>query len=74
MVGTMATNAVMWSMIDGNILDVGEVFKLMGHREVLVRGNGYSTKRQGLKKLLGMSLHVGTAGLCIASILASIQG
>ena len=37
MVGTMATNAVMWSMIDGNILDIGEVLKLMGHREVLIR-------------------------------------
>ena len=74
MVGTMATNAVMWSMIDANVLNIGEIFKLMGHREVLVRGNGYSTKKGSLKKLLGMSLHVGTAGLCIASILASIQG
>ena len=43
MVGTMATNAVMWSMIDGNILDIGEVLKLMGHREVLIREKKNST-------------------------------
>ena len=69
-VGTMATNAVMWSMIDANVLNIGEMFKLMGHREVLSRD---SLKRKQLKTLLGMSLHVGTAGLLISSILASIR-
>ena len=66
----MATNAVMWSMIDANVLNIGEIFKLMGHREVLSRD---SLKPTHLKTLLGMSLHVGTAGLLISSILASIR-
>ena len=69
LVGTMATNAIMWSVADAKILNIAECFKLMVH-SADVMFDGLSTA--ALRRLLGMSLHIGTAGLLIASMLASI--
>ena len=65
----MATNAIMWSVADAKILNIAECFKLMGP-SADVKFDGLSMP--ALRRLLGMSLHIGTAGLLIASMLASI--
>ncbi len=71
LVGTMATNALMWSMPDANVLNNAECFKLMGHSvDKLVLDDNLS--QTALKKMLGMSLHVGTAGLLVSASLSSI--
>ena len=69
LVGTMATNAIMWSVADAKILNMAECFKLMGH-SADVKFDGLSMR--ALRRLLGMSLHIGTAGLVTARIVASI--
>ena len=58
-VPTMATNATMWSFPDARVLSVQEIGKLMGHDMCNTEVSGIS--ETNLKKMLGLSLHVGTA-------------
>ena len=69
LVGTMATSVIMWSVAYARILNIAECFKLMGH-SADVQFDGLSMP--ALRRLLGMSLHIGTASLLTASMLASI--
>lgn len=69
-VPTMATNARMWSMRAGRALDVSEMAKLMGHDlgEADLR---YTTDNQ-MRQMLGMSMHVATAGFALTGLLAAV--
>ena len=69
-VPTMGTNARMWSMRAGRELMVNEMAKLMGHDlgEADLRFTSVSQMRQ----MLGMSMHVATAGFALAGLLASV--
>ena len=69
-VPTMATNAKMWPIRAGKALDVSEMAKLMGHdlSEVDLRG----TTEPQMRHMLGMSMHVATAGFALVGLLAAI--
>ena len=69
-VPTMATNAKMWPIRAGKALDVSEMAKLMGHdlHEVDLRG----TTEAQMRHMLGMSMHVATAGFALVGLLAAI--
>ena len=69
-VPTMGTNARMWSMRAGRVLDVSEMGKLMGLdlSEVDLR----STTEPQMRKMLGMSVHVATAGFALIGLLAAV--
>ena len=69
-VPTMATNAKMWSIRAGKALDAVEMAKLMGHDldGVDLRG----TTECQLRHMLGMSMHVATAGFALIGLLAAI--
>ena len=69
-VPTMATNATMWSLPDARVLSVQEIGKLMGHDMCNTEVSGIS--ETNLKKMLGLSLHVGTAGLIVCCLIASL--
>ncbi len=72
-VGTMATSAAMWSMRDGRTLTACQIAKLMGHKLDDI-GVHFKLAETNLRKMLGMSLHVGTAGIAMTGLLASIGG
>ena len=69
-VPTMATNAKMWSIRAGKALDCIEMAKLMGHDldGVDLRG----TTECQMRNMLGMSMHVATAGFALIGLLAAI--
>ena len=69
-VPTMATNAKMWSMRAGRALEVSEMAKLMGHdfNGADLRG----TTESQMRHMLGMSMHVATAGFALIGLLAAI--
>ena len=69
-VPTMATNAKMWSIRAGKALDCIEMAKLMGHDldGVDLRG----TTECQMRHMLGMSMHVATAGFALIGLLAAI--
>ena len=69
-VPTMATNAKMWSIRAGRPLDVVEMAKLMGHdlADVNLRG----TSENQMRHMLGMSMHVTTAGYALTGLLGAI--
>ena len=69
-VATVATHARMWSMRAGKALDVSEMAKLMGHDfdEADLRG----TTESQMRHMLGMSIHVATAGFALIGLLAAI--
>lgn len=69
-VPTMGTNARMWSMRAGRVLDVSEMAKLMGFdlSEVDLR----STTEGQMRKMLGMSMHVASAGFALIGLLAAV--
>ena len=69
-VRTMATNAKMWSMRAGRALTVSEMAKLMGHdfNGADLRG----TTENQMRHMLGMSMHVATAGFALTGLLAAI--
>ena len=69
-VPTMATTATMWSIRDARVLSVQEIGKLMGHDMCNTELSGIS--ETNLKKMLGLSLHVGTAGLIVCCLIASL--
>ena len=69
-VPTMATNAKMWSMRAGRALEVSEMAKLMGHDldGVDLRG----TTESQMRHMLGVSMHVATAGFALTGLVAAI--
>ena len=69
-VPTMGTNARMWSMRAGRLLDVSEMAKLMGLH--LAGVNLQCTTENAMRKMLGMSIHVATSGLALIGLLAAI--
>ena len=71
-VPTMATNAKMWSMRAGRLLDVSEMAKLMGHD--LGKADLRFTSAAQMSTMLGMSMHVGTAGFALSGLLAAVGG
>ena len=69
-VGTIGSIASLWSFPDARILNAAEVAKLMGHD---VSAYNIRELRDGsFRKMLGLSLHVATAGLMMTSLLASL--
>ena len=69
-VPTMASNAKMWSLRAGRTLEVSEMAKLMGHDF-----NGadlQGTTESQMRHMLGMSMHVATAGFALTGLLAAI--
>ena len=68
-VPTMGVNANMWSMQAGRLLDVSEMAKMMGLdlSEVDLR----STSEPQMRQMLGMSMHVSTAGFALIGLLAA---
>ena len=69
-VPTMATNAKMWSIRAGRPLDVVEMAKLMGHD--LAEVNPRGTSENQMRHMLGMSMHVTTAGYALTGLLGAI--
>ena len=69
-IGTIASDASMWSFADARLLTASELAKLMGH-DTSTMHVGDITEAQ-FKKVIGLSLHVGTAGLMMAALLASL--
>ena len=68
-VPTMATNAKMWSMRAGRELMVSEMAKLMG--EDLGDADLRHTTESQMRHMLGMSMHVATAGFALTGLLAA---
>ena len=71
-VPTMATNAKMWSMRAGRLLDVSEMAKLMGHD--LGKADLRATSPAQMSAKLGMSMHAATAGFALSGLLAAVGG
>ena len=69
-VPTMATNAVMWSMRACRALTVSEMAKLMG--QDLCKADLRFTTENQMRQMLGMSMHVATAGFALAGLLAAV--
>ena len=69
-VPTMATNAKMWSIRAGRALEVVEMAKLMGHD--LADVNLRVTTENQMRHMLGMSMHVTTAGYALTGLLGAI--
>ena len=69
-VPTMATNAKMWMMRAGRELEVSEMAKLMG--QYLDEADLRYTSRSQMRHMLGMSMHVATAGFAVAGLLAAV--
>ena len=68
-VPTMATNATMWSMRAGRALNVSEMAKLMG--QDLGEADLRFTTEYQMRHMLGMSMHVATAGFALTGLLAA---
>ena len=69
-VPTMGVNATMWSIQAGRLLDVSEMAKMMGldlSEEVDLR----PTTECQMRQMLGMSIHVATAGFALIGLLAA---
>ena len=68
-VPTMATNSRMWCMRAGRALTVSEMAKLMGENldDVDLR----VTSEPQMRHMLGMSMHVATAGFALAGLMAA---
>ena len=69
-VPTMGTNARMWSMRAGRVLNVSEMAKLMGLD--LGACNLRSTTENQMRKMLGVSMHVATSGFALIGLLAAV--
>ena len=69
-VPTACINAKLWSIRAGRALDVIEVAKLMGHDldEIDLKG---ITESQ-MRRMLGNSMHVATAGFALIGLLAAV--
>ena len=71
-VPTMATNAKMFSIRAGRALSVVEMAKLMGHDLADTRVNLRCTSENQMRHMLGMSMHVTTAGYALTGLLGAI--
>ena len=71
-VPTMATNARMWMMRAGRELNLGEMAKLMGHD--LCETDLRFTSKEQMRQMLGMSMHVATAGFAMTGLIAAVGG
>ena len=69
-VGTMATNAIMFSFMDADCLTIHAMAKLMGLDMQRVNLDGISAT--AFRRLLGMALHQGVAGVVLLSLLGSL--
>ena len=69
-VPTMGTNARMWSMKAGRLLTVSEMAKLMGV-DIRECNLEFTTECQ-MRRMLGMSIHVGTSGFALIGLLAAV--
>ena len=69
-VPTACINAKLWSIRAGRALEVVEMAKLMGHdlADVNLRG----TSENQMRHMLGMSMHVTTAGYALTGLLGAI--
>ena len=67
---TMATNTKLWSMRAGRYLTVSEMAKLMGHDFSNV--DLTATSETQMRMMLGMSMHVATAGYTLVGLLAAV--
>ena len=69
-VPTACINAKLWSIRAGRALDVVEVAKLMGHDldEIDLKG----TTESQMRRMLGNSMHVATAGFALIGLLGAI--
>ena len=65
----MSSNSVMWCMCAGSTLTVSEMAKLMGEDldDVDLR---VTTKNQ-MRQMIGLSMHVATAGFALTGLLAA---
>ena len=69
-VGTLTSNASMWSFVDARLLSASELARLMGHDTSTLQVADITDAQ--FKQMLGLSLHVGTAGMMMAALLASL--
>ena len=69
-VGTMATNALMFSFLDADCLTIPDMAKLMGLDMQHIKVDGISATT--FRRLLGMALHQGVAGIVLLSLLGSL--
>ena len=69
-VPTAGINAKLWSFRAGRALDVIEVAKLMGHELDKMDLTGLTESQ--MRKMLGQSMHVATAGFALIGLLAAV--
>ena len=69
-VPTACINAKLWSIRAGRTLDVIEVAKLMGHELDKVDLKGITESQ--MRRMLGNSMHVATAGFALIGLLAAV--
>ena len=69
-VPTLATNAEMWSFPDGRLLSIAELAKMMGHDISQYDLSG--TTQTAFRAMLGNSIHVGTLGLAMVCLFATL--
>ena len=69
-VPTACINAKLWSIRAGRALDVIEVAKLMGHDLDEIDLNGVTENQ--MRRMLGNSMHVATAGFALIGLLGAI--
>ena len=69
-VPTACINAKLWSIRAGRALDVVEVAKLMGHDLDGIDLKG--TTESQMRRMLGNSMHVATAGFALIGLLGAI--
>ena len=69
-VPTLACNADMWSFPDAKGLSVMELAKLMGHDAS--KYDLADTSMTAFRHMLGSSIHVGTLGLMMACLFATL--
>ena len=68
--GTLASNSFMWSFPDARLLSTSEIATLMGHDTSSTQVADITETE--FRKMLGLSLHVGVAGMVVAVLLASL--
>ena len=69
-VPTACINAKLWSIRAGRTLDMIEVAKLMGHDLDKVDLKGITESQ--MRRMLGNSMHVATAGFALIGLLAAV--
>ena len=69
-VGTLTSNASMWSFADARLLSASELARLMGHGTSTLQAADITDAQ--FKQMLGLSGHVGTAGMMMDALLASL--